>query len=255
MATTQQVRDWYAANRCNGGRLAVIRFFNKGPVRVAPELVDAAHALESTLLKAGYQPGSNPYIGSYNCRPIAGTNRYSLHSYGVALDIDYAHNPHLHRSISRGFGTDRRFKFTEDQVKAGEAIKNTHGQQLWRWLGWSIGDTMHWEIQVPPNRAQVDQATVGHVPTSHATNTASRDPEVRAHLQLHRTLRLTDPYLRGDDVKEVQRLLNAHPGTRIAADGVFGPGTDRRVKEFQRAAHLTVDGIVGRNTLSALYRG
>jgi hypothetical protein len=54
---------------------------------------------------------------------------------------------------------------------------------------------------------------------------------------------------RGDGVKAVQRLLG------IAADGVFGPGTDTAVRAFQRSAGLKDDGVVGAATMAALSRG
>lgn len=54
---------------------------------------------------------------------------------------------------------------------------------------------------------------------------------------------------RGDGVKAVQRLLG------IAADGVFGPGTDTAVRAFQRSAGLKDDGVVGPTTMAALSRG
>lgn len=54
---------------------------------------------------------------------------------------------------------------------------------------------------------------------------------------------------RGDGVKAVQRLLG------IAADGVFGPGTDTAVRAFQRSAGLKDDGVVGPATMAALSRG
>lgn len=57
---------------------------------------------------------------------------------------------------------------------------------------------------------------------------------------------------RGEDVKEVQTLLNDKGFGPIGVDGIFGGGTEAAVKRFQKAAFLGVDGIVGRNTLAAL---
>jgi peptidoglycan hydrolase-like protein with peptidoglycan-binding domain len=58
-------------------------------------------------------------------------------------------------------------------------------------------------------------------------------------------------------------LKRGSKGTRVAAlqrmlglqqDRIFGPGTKRAVKRFQRRHHLTADGIVGPATWSALKR-
>ena len=58
--------------------------------------------------------------------------------------------------------------------------------------------------------------------------------------------------MQGDDVKGVQGLLRA-TGAKIDADGIFGPATERAVKRYQNAkGGLTVDGIVGRDTITAL---
>jgi peptidoglycan hydrolase-like protein with peptidoglycan-binding domain len=54
-----------------------------------------------------------------------------------------------------------------------------------------------------------------------------------------------------DQTKTVQHLLRAH-GNGLAPDGIFGPGTEAAVRDFQDANGLTVDGIVGRHTWSAL---
>jgi len=51
----------------------------------------------------------------------------------------------------------------------------------------------------------------------------------------------------GDDVKELQSLLN------LNADGIFGSGTEDAVKAFQTAHGLTADGIVGNGTWAALH--
>ncbi|HEX6457924.1 MAG TPA: peptidoglycan-binding domain-containing protein [Thermoleophilaceae bacterium] len=48
---------------------------------------------------------------------------------------------------------------------------------------------------------------------------------------------------RGHDVKVLQSWLT-HLGYRTSIDGVFGPGTLRSVRRFERHENLTVDGIV-----------
>ena len=53
---------------------------------------------------------------------------------------------------------------------------------------------------------------------------------------------------RGPLVAEVQEKLNIEP-----ADGIFGPGTERLIKEWQDANGLTADGILGPNTLGKLF--
>lgn len=55
----------------------------------------------------------------------------------------------------------------------------------------------------------------------------------------------------GVDVYAIQHLLTAR-GYATTADGIFGSGTEAKVKSFQQAAGLTVDGIVGRATWEAL---
>ena len=71
----------------------------------------------------------------------------------------------------------------------------------------------------------------------------------------HITLRLSDGFpprehLRSE-VKELQRLLT-RAGYSVAADGLFGEGTQKVVKKFQLARGLPVDGVVGPATWKAL---
>ncbi len=66
-----------------------------------------------------------------------------------------------------------------------------------------------------------------------------------------RRLSLTQPYLEGDDVRQLQEALVKATIT-VKVDGVFGPGTEEAVKKFQKLKDLTVDGIVGPATRSAL---
>ena len=51
---------------------------------------------------------------------------------------------------------------------------------------------------------------------------------------------------RGPDVRELQEVLG------LAADGIFGSGTEAAVKKFQKENNLAVDGLVGQGTWEML---
>lgn len=78
-----------------------------------------------------------------------------------------------------------------------------------------------------------------------------------------RTLRLTSPYMKGTDVRDLQGTLNDQYGAspKLTVDGVFGAGTKAAVVQFQRGRFdstgkaLATDGVVGSNTWWALRTG
>lgn len=59
---------------------------------------------------------------------------------------------------------------------------------------------------------------------------------------------------KGEQVKTVQRLLNAMGYSCGAVDGIFGAKTDKAVKSFQRKEGLTRDGIVGKKSWNAMLK-
>lgn len=63
------------------------------------------------------------------------------------------------------------------------------------------------------------------------------------------------PGASGDAVRRAQRALRRTPNTGLVVDGVFGPATEKAVKEFQQGEGLAVDGIVGPATWHALPDG
>ncbi len=65
---------------------------------------------------------------------------------------------------------------------------------------------------------------------------------------------LTSPMLRGDDVADLQHRLGALGFDAGRVDGIFGPDGAGALKEFQRNAGLTIDGICGSATVAALAR-
>lgn len=52
---------------------------------------------------------------------------------------------------------------------------------------------------------------------------------------------------RGDEVKALQEKL-VRLGFDLKPDGIFGPGTEKTVRELQRLFGYTVDGLVGEGT-------
>lgn len=75
---------------------------------------------------------------------------------------------------------------------------------------------------------------------------------------LSRELSWRFPMMKGDDVREVQRALIRDGSLDAGADGIFGQMTSEAVKQFQRKLRernpkIDVDGVVGRDTWSALF--
>ena len=94
-----------------------------------------------------------------------------------------------------------------------------------------------------PNLIQVGQAL-----KVSGESTAPIEPE---QPQEERLLKVTSPLMKGEDVKEVQRQLNAK-GYDLEVDGAYGEKTAAAVKSFQKTMGLTADGIVGEKTREAL---
>ncbi|MDP9299758.1 MAG: peptidoglycan-binding protein, partial [Actinomycetota bacterium] len=69
-----------------------------------------------------------------------------------------------------------------------------------------------------------------------------------------RTLYLHAPLFRGDDVRELQRKLNALGFDAGKEDGVHGQRTDLAVREFQRNVGEEPDGMVGLHTIATIQR-
>ena len=153
MAYTWQVRSWW--NDYLGVAPPWVKFLGRS-VRVAVPLQPALQAMEFVLHHHGY--GDADIVGSYFNRNIAGSSKKSTHAYGVAVDVDpyAAGNPHFKGAP----WTYADIKFTPEQVAAIKAIRNTSGSPIWRWLGDVNGDTMHWQVNVPPWRVDVDWGSV-----------------------------------------------------------------------------------------------
>ena len=74
------------------------------------------------------------------------------------------------------------------------------------------------------------------------------DIEITEDETIARTLRRG---MRGEDVKRIQREIGMPAADQ---DGIFGPKTERAVRAFQQNAGIQVDGVVGRQTQSAILK-
>lgn len=235
MATTTQVRNWWADRRCSAGAAHNLAGHT---VRLQPECFDAGDALIAALQAHGY--GLVEVLGSrrvcptgisgHTCQPTG--SWCSLHNYDLALDFDFFTygNPHLHRRFDPA-NDWALTKFTAAQVAAGEAIRTNNGKQVWKWLGWSIGDTMHWQVNCSPAdlATGIDWLTVPNY---------TGDDEM--------ALKIGD---QGNAVAKFQKALKAANRTITSIDGVFGPETEAAVKSYQHAANIAetgmIDGVTG----------
>ena len=67
-----------------------------------------------------------------------------------------------------------------------------------------------------------------------------------------RLLYLSGDMLRGDDVADLQRRLNALGFDAGREDGILGPETETALRNFQRNAGITADGVCGPASLRSL---
>lgn len=71
--------------------------------------------------------------------------------------------------------------------------------------------------------------------------------------EMERTLSLTTPYMRGDDVKRVQQALKNKGYNNMVVDGVFGPRMRDVVMQFQKSKNITANGIVDAGVRKLLF--
>jgi hypothetical protein len=125
--------SWVPAQ--GGGQLS----FNAGH-GAAKALAAVSRELET--LSGDFAKYLVPSAGTYNCRAIAGTNRQSMHGYGVAIDINTEYSAYWQWAKP---GADGLHKWTNRIPAEIVEIFEKHG---FIWGGrWYHYDTMHFEYR------------------------------------------------------------------------------------------------------------
>lgn len=198
---------------------------------------EAFQALDAVMRTFGYVPRANSSggweTGAYNCRRITNGTGYSLHAYGIAADINARTNPY-----GRSLVTD----MPRAMVAAAKVIKTSRGVPVFRWGGDypTYKDAMHYEVVASPDElsAGIDWGSVLAEPPD------ERDPRTWP------TLYKGD---RGPSVKRLNELLDAN-GFDAPSSPVFADRTSAAVRSYQQSRKLTVDGVVGPQTWTALLK-
>ena len=117
-------------------------FWTGVPVNVDGRTFPVWERVDDIMRAYGYGPKQGQTWG-YNCRKITGGSGYSLHAYGIAVDINSLGNPYGPRLI-----TDMPTEMIADI----EALRTVDGHKVVGWGGrYSRNkDAMHLEVIVTP---------------------------------------------------------------------------------------------------------
>jgi peptidoglycan hydrolase-like protein with peptidoglycan-binding domain len=103
-------------------------------------------------------------------------------------------------------------------------------------------------VAVPAQAAGGGASGGAGIATPPPQNPSGFDTTAVSFSSFNRTLRRGDT---GEDVKTLQSWLTT-VGYTVPVVGTFGPMTQRQVRRFQKASHLSSSGIVGRITAATL---
>jgi hypothetical protein len=233
MLSTSELRTAWAC-ACNPSLLSV-EIVQGVRVQCHESAKTAVRALGLVMQAHGYVVRQRD-TGGYNCRPITGGTGYSLHAYGIAVDINWNTNPYR---IDNKLITDMPQEMVADILR----IRTSSGKQVWGWGGNypNHKDTMHYEIVCTP----------ADLATGIDWNTVNQPALRPAEPQNWPLVQRGD---RGPAVEKLHELL----GVAAAGEpgfGIFGPKTEAAVRTYQEEHGLTVDGTVGQQTWTALLSG
>ena len=179
--SSAQRRQFWVEFDCNADLMTVIDF---GPdrIRVAPPTIDAWRALATVIQAHGYQIRVDD-TDSYNCRNIRNGVGKNLHSYGIALDVNWDTNPYKETPDERSVRYSDKSTQAEraQDVRLGIAdtdmtpamiadvdkIATKNGRRVFQWGGhWTDRKTaMHFEIALSPQElaAGIDPGTIAKI--------------------------------------------------------------------------------------------
>lgn len=251
LLTAASANGWRVLGRAECATVAVPGGALQVHPRAAVIFADLAARYHATV-----EPLVWPGCWGYALRPIKGSDTYSNHSSGTAVDLN---------APAHGQGTAPSKSFTRAQLAAIDALEGRyHGVITWggRWGGKTC-DPMHWEITEGTSVAAVDAlaaALAGPAPAPPPPPAPAPAPAGWTGPDLTgRGLTLRgDVGNNGPRVAQVQDFLRTRYGLYakgLAVDGWWGPATTAALTEFaHRSGIPSADGRnIGPKIAAALY--
>jgi hypothetical protein len=141
--------------RSHHGRLVVNRHFDDEIIAVFKRLYAIDYPIRRMELIDRYGADDHRSMAAdntsaFNCRFVAGTTRWSMHAYGLAVDLNPVENPYVsgsHVSPPAGRPYADRSRHAAGMIHDGDAVVKAFARRAgWEWLGdgpQSIRDYQH----------------------------------------------------------------------------------------------------------------
>ncbi len=112
---------WGFDNQPHTGEMIVNQVIAEDVTEIFKELYEAKYPIEQMVLVDEYDADDNASMAAnnssaFNYRVIEGTNRISLHGYGLAIDINPLYNPYIHEVDGKRVVTPAEGAMYEDRT-------------------------------------------------------------------------------------------------------------------------------------------
>ncbi len=139
-----RITYWGFDDRPHNGRLVVNAKFDDEIVAAMKRLYHLRYPIRRMRLIDQYGASDHRSMAAdntsaFNCRFVAGTTRWSMHAYGLAIDINPIENPYVsgsHVSPPEGRPYADRSRQAPGMIHAGDDVVEAFAKKAgWGWLG------------------------------------------------------------------------------------------------------------------------
>jgi hypothetical protein len=136
-------RHWGFDGRVRTGRLVVHRTVAKPIVRVLRRLYDGRVPIRRMRLIDAYGGSDFRSIeadntSAFNCRRVEGTSRWSMHAYGLAIDVNPIENPYVSAGGHVAHRASRPY-VDRTRIRPGMAYRGGTLVDAFTAIGWGWG--------------------------------------------------------------------------------------------------------------------